>query len=243
MRKVIGLDRKIKREWLDGVLDRLATGSTASEARAFLHEILLSTHPGLAARQKTVGILLRTWLLPKPEHTEIRDDVLALVPSLCPRDRLWLHWGMTLLAYPFFRDTAASVGRLVKLQGHFTLAQLNRRLVESWGDRSTVLRASQRIVRSMVDWDVLAESGRGRFVIADPLTTKSKELQLWLLRAAHGSERSEELDARQLLQLPAIFPFRVTVGLGDLRRSQVFSIHRQGLDQDMIGLRRIAASG
>src|SRR5687767_4155325 len=116
-RKVIGFDRKIEKEWLDAVLDRFATGSTLAEARTSLHDLLSPTHPGKAARQKTLGILVRLWFLPVKDHAVIRNDVLELVPSLPARDRLWLHWGMATVTYPFFRDTAAAVGRLLKLQG------------------------------------------------------------------------------------------------------------------------------
>ena len=40
MRKVVGIDRKIKRAWLDAVLDRLAQTTDETELRAFLDERL-----------------------------------------------------------------------------------------------------------------------------------------------------------------------------------------------------------
>lgn len=235
-RKVIGFDRKIDREWLDAILDRVATGHDPAAARVFLHELLRPQHPANEARQKTVGILMRIWLLVEPEYRSHRDDALSMLRTVPSRDRLWLHWGMATLTYPLFRDTATAIGRLFKLQGDFTLAQLNRRLVESWGDRSTLKRAAQRIVRSMVQWGVLVDAGRGRFTPGKMRVAPSMELQLWLVGAAHLAEGAGELEFQQLMALPSLFPFEIGVGIGDLRRSRRFAIHRQGMDMDMVAV-------
>jgi hypothetical protein len=235
-RKVIGFDRKIEREWLDSVLDRVATTSDVAALRRFVQKLLEPHHPGVVARGKTATVVMRLWVLIPAEHQTVRDEAIALLPSLPAKDRLWLHWGMALLAYPLFRDTATAIGRLLKLQGDFTMAQLERRLVETWGDRSTLRRAAQRIVRSTVQWSVLTDLGHGKFAAAERQATSSKELQMWLLEASHLSETTSELESRQLVSLPTSFPFQITVSLADLRRSQVFTIHRQGLDMDMVAL-------
>ena len=74
-----------------------------------------------------------------------------------------------LATYPFFRDVAETLGRLLNLQGSVALSQVTRRVAESWGERSTVIRATQRVVRSMVEWGMLEESGeRGMFSAARP---------------------------------------------------------------------------
>jgi hypothetical protein len=235
-RKVIGFDRRIDREWLDSLLDRVATTSDVPALRQFVQQLLEPRHPGEVARGKTATVLMRLWVLVPAEHRTVHADAIALLPSIPAKDRIWLHWGMALLAYPLFRDAATAIGRLLKLQGDFTLAQLERRLVESWGDRSTLRRAAQRIVRSMVQWGLLHDLGRGKFTAAERLVTGSKEVQMWLLEASHLSEMGAELESNQLMNLPTSFPFKLTISVGDLRRSQVFTIHRQGLDMDMVAL-------
>ncbi|MFN9912713.1 MAG: hypothetical protein ACK53L_09015 [Pirellulaceae bacterium] len=70
------------------------------------------------------------------------------------------------------------------------------------------------------------------------MKSESTELQLWLLEALLTASESNEIEAQQLLRLPEVFPFAITIGLSDLRKSDYLAIHRQGLDMDMVGLNR-----
>jgi len=204
MTAVVGFDRKIKREWLDALLDRMAEEPNEDSVRSFLHQLLQREHPGETARGKTVTVLMRIWFFVPAEHEELRQNALELLKVIPAKDRIWLHWAMCLLAYPLFRDTANAVGRLLNLQHDITLGQIHRRLIDSWGERSTVTRAFQRVVRSMVEWNTLADAeARGHFTTAAALTTKSKPLQMWLLRVSHAAEGTEMIETAQLLRLPS----------------------------------------
>ncbi|WP_013627486.1 hypothetical protein [Rubinisphaera brasiliensis] len=235
MTAVVGFDRKLKLEWLDDLADQVAKGEDVSTLRTFLHERLEEDHPGETARGKSITVLMRIWVFVPDEHHEIREQAFELLKRINAKDRIWLHWGMCILAYPLFRDTATAIGRLLKLQDEFTLAQLQRRLIDSWGERSTVVRAFQRVVRSMVEWHTLEDADTpGHFRAPTKVTTKSKSLQIWFLRACHAATGKEMVEVDQLLSLPSSFPFKITVAKSDLRNSKDFSIHRQGLDMDMV---------
>lgn len=240
MSSVVGFDRKIKREWLDAIADRSAQDCDPIRLRRFLHELLKKDHPGAEARGKTTTVLMRIWALVPDAHRPLRDEAFRLLKVVPPGDRLVLHWGMMEVAYPLFRDTASAVGRLLKLQDDFTLAQVQRRLIEEWGERSTVTRAFQRVIRSMVEWHVLADGKtRGHFVAAPKLSSRSKPLQMWFLKACHLASDLEMIEADQLLSLPSSFPFRLTVSKADVRRCKDFEVHRHGLDLDLVSVTAI----
>ena len=63
-----------------------------------------------------------------------------------------------------------------------------------------------------------------------------KELQLWLLSAALLAHPSEELPFSELVRLPEFFPFRLTIGVQDVRESARFEVNRQGMSWDMVAL-------
>ena len=127
MRKVVGISQKIKRTWLDAVLDRLVQTTDEADLRTFLDHHLREALPGKASRAKTSGIILRIWSTIPRAHLALRDRAVALLPCISGQERVWLHWGMTALAYPFFRDTAEVVGRLLALQDDCTTAQVQAR--------------------------------------------------------------------------------------------------------------------
>src|SRR5208282_829195 len=80
---------------------------------------------------------------------------------------------------------------------------------------------------------------KGHFLLARKMTASTPDLQLWLLEALLGASTADEIEAQQLLRLPESFPFTLSVGVADLRRYEGFNIHRQGLDMDMVALRKV----
>ena len=154
------------------MLDRLVKTTDEGELRTFLDKHLKDELPGNESRAQTAGIILRIWSGIPPERVAAsgitcRGDA-SHVLSL---DRIWLHWGMTALAYPFFRDTAEVVGRLLALQDDFTSAQTQGRMLTTWGDRATTKEAAAKLINTLVDWEVLRSTrAKGHFLLARKMT-------------------------------------------------------------------------
>ena len=154
--------------------------------------------------------------------------------------RLAVHWGMTMAVYPFWNAVAAQVGRLLRLQGVATAAQVNRRVQEQYGERPTVARATQRVVRSFVDWGVLADTEtRGRYVAAEPCPVRAPALVAWLAEAAlHVQDGEPAAPVQELLGQPGLFPLRVSyvTARGLAAESPRLDVAQQGLDTEVVML-------
>jgi hypothetical protein len=230
----LGFDRRIRLDWLDATAGLMLRNPDPAAVRAGLHQSLAEAIPGTEARVKTITLLSRMWVSP-PLAPHLRDEALRLMPTLLPADRLWLHWGLSLLAFPFFRDVAATVGRLIQIQGTCTVGQVTDRMISVWGERSTLVRATQRALRSLVAWEVLAEqAARGSFAACPVRTTEPTALQVWLLDAALRAHQNEGVALAELLQLPELFPFNVTLTRYDLARLDRFELLVQGSGVDLV---------
>lgn len=237
----IGFDRRIDLAWLDAVAEQAAAGASAEPLFASIWKLLEGEVRGdkfNSARGKTATVLNHIWGEVPASAAALRGRAVAEFAQASAEERLALHWAMMVGTYPVFTDTAASIGRLLALQGSLTLAHLTRRLVAAWGERSTLQRATQRIVRSMVQWGVLRDTvDRGSYVLATRQRTVGPGIALLLIEALLIDAEETSVPLSQLTTHPALFPFALDLSASQVREVAQFQVHRQGLDTDFVELR------
>ena len=236
----LGLDRNLRLTWLDAAAAvaarRLNTTETQVALMAALEGEVLGTTPQ-SGRGKTVTVLRRIWYAVPPHAASLRNLALSLLPEGDVQDRLALHWGMLLVTHPFFADLALVAGRALALQGGFDRSYVLRRLADRWGDRSTLARAVPRVLASMSEWGVL-EHRDGQFAArACRLPVRTRHAAV-LLEATVLASPSHTSSLGALPSSPMLFPFEVQGGLDQVRTSDRFSIHREGMDVDVVSIRR-----
>lgn len=156
-RYVIGFDRRVTLPWRKRATSAVVPADSLAEARAQLLSVLredAGEEKDSDVRKNTVGVLTRLWVRVPPERRAQREHGLRLLERLEGRDRVMVHLGVAVASYPFFYDVASHLGCLIVLQ-----EMVSQRMAEQWGAHSTVRRALQRVVRSMVDWGCLCETG------------------------------------------------------------------------------------
>ena len=242
--KTVGFDRRIQLDWLDATAEWASQSMPVVEIRSRLDHLLerqIAGQGSHSARGKTITVLLHIWALVPDELRPLRDDALTLLCKRSGQDRLALHWGMCLSTYPFFRDVATATGRLLSLQGKAALSQITRRTAETWGERSTVLRAAQRIVRSLIDWQVLTETDeRGVFTSAPQIEIRNGDgISAWLVEAVLSNSERRARPLANVLTDSAFFPFVVRLSSRELAHSPRLEMFRQGMDQDVVMLKTL----
>jgi len=240
-RQAVGFDRPIDLSWLDAVAAKVAEGASPPEVRKYLYSVLEGAVSGdtkNSARGKTVTVLSHIWCLVPGTATSLRGRAVEQLGHAAAEERLAIHWAMMIGTYPFFTDTASAIGRLLSLHGSVAVSQLKRRLAETWGERSTIARAIPRIVRSMVEWGVLKDTGeKGVYAAAGDPSPVSDPVAELLVEALLIDSDQESMEVAQLLGHAALFPFGLSLSAHRLRSKSHFRMNRQGLDQDVVGLR------
>jgi hypothetical protein len=237
-RKTIGFDRRLALDWLEATASRVAAGDSLEEVRAGMWEYLEGKVSGdkfNSDRGKTMTVLTRIWAKVPPAVEPLKIRAVAAFQTSKARDHLALHWAMAIASYPIFSDVAATAGRLLTLQDTFSLAQLTNRMVAQWSERPVLVKSTQRIIRSLVDWGALTDTEtKGVYARAPKPLSVSGEIALLLCDALLLDNEHHALPANQLLDHPALFAFTHSLTLADLRGRNEFAIHKQGIDGDMV---------
>lgn len=236
-RLAVGYTQQIQLEWLDWAARMALVGMSDSDIRYELQNrlrplISVGGDDNHSNRGKVVGVLLRTWVKTPKELQDFRDDGLALLARLPATEHMALHWGMVAAVYPFFGTVVETVGRLTRLQGSVTLAQVIRRVQEVYGERESIERATQRVFYSLHDWGVLMNSAEwGTHVASPPRVISDQALSSWLIESALLTTGMTSISFRYAAQNPVLFPFALT--LARLLNERLI-IYRQAVDEDVV---------
>ena len=241
----IGFSQRIRLEWFEQTVNLILAGNNRLIISESLRDLLrdkisVGSESCRCNREKVITILLKTWLTVPHELEKLRDDGLEILRGLPRRDRIAVHWGMTQAAYPFWGAVALYAGRLLRLQGTAKASQVQRRVKEQYGERETVSRATQRVLRSFIDWGVLKETReKGVYAQGDQYPVEQPRLIAWLVEASLHARANGSAAITDLLDGPSIFPFRMSrVSAERLASlSPRLDALRHGLDDDLVMLR------
>ena len=238
-RRRIGFDRTIASEWLDAAVARVMSGEAPEATRKFLWKFLQDLEPGTtnnSSRGKTLTVLTRVWVSVPKQAEPLKHAALKCIAATSGEKRIGVHWAMVAGTHPFFLDVATFVGQLLKLHGQANRSQIKRRMTETWGDRSTLERTIQHVLRSMVQWGLLHSGDEQGSLIgrAQRINIENEVGQVLLHSVLLGHGKG--LPFSHLIDHPALFPFAVHVTARDLRQNRIFRLQRQGDQSDFVEL-------
>lgn len=218
----IGIKQVIRYEWMEKTSSMLLAGMDENSIRKELNEFI-KVHRGDGSEGNrsentckfVVSNLMKTWVSPENELIDFRDESLVLLRDY-PTKALAIHWAMISAAYPFWFNVALQTGRLLALQDQVTQHQIINRLKEQYGDRQTISRYAQYVLRSFVAWGVLKDSEcKGCYEKSTPLEIDNKDLAILLLEATLHTKSEGKGSLKILMNSPALFPFKLPVLNGD----------------------------
>ncbi len=239
MGKGIGFTQHVTLDWLDAAASYAASEGGQGAIRKKLENIIGQQLTSTVSARRTVDVLLHIWVKSAERAPRLHREAVQhyqqidLVP-----DRTWLHYGLSLAAYPFFHSVVSWIGRETRLSDEpFSPATITRRIMAERGQLGSIGRAVGQVLLSLSNWGFLLAGGKRHTYIAQykTFTTHSAALQAWLLACALYSSSNQEMAVHDLIGSPCLFPFQFTINANDLRRLG-FRVQRQGLNLDMVSL-------
>ncbi len=245
----VGFSQRVRLEWLEQTANLVLAGNDKQAVIHTLQEMLrdkvsVGGEAQRGNREKIITILLKVWVTTPDGLEPLCSSGLDLLTRLPRDEHIAVHWGMVTAVYPFWSVVATQVGRLLRLQGTASAAHVQRRIREQYGERETVARAARRILRSYLDWGVLAETGiKGIYTSATPLVIEDPVLITWLVEAMLHVRPGNSGPLKDVIDSPNLFPFRLKPAHAEslLAASANLDVHRHGLDDTLVMLRKPSA--
>ncbi len=248
----VGYSQRIRLEWFEYTVNLILEGKDKTAINLALQEFLTDkVSVGGSAkgcnREKIISILRTVWLTPSNELEVLRNtglNFLSIRPSLSiPNDlSIVIHWGMVTATYSFWSAVASHTGRLLKLQGFASASQIQRRIRELYGERETVSRATQRVLRTYIDWGALQETGtKGVYAPKPAIVVNDPRVIAWLIEAVLYVRVNRSAPLKELFDNPGLFPIRIKPIPAEslMAVSPRLDLFRHGLDSELIMLKKL----
>lgn len=235
MKKPVGFDQKVTLDQLELALREALHGTDIQTVYQVLDQVLEQDVKGRKSRKNTVTILVKIWYRVHPEHVALRQRALELSATLHPAERLILHWGMALLAYPFFRDVAHEMGTLLAIQGEVGSGQIGRKIKELYGDRRKVEVAISAVLGSMKAWGVVEAGTNHVYRQRGPYAVERPELKGWLAEVLLHAYGQQWMAMELIPSAPTLFPFQFHLQPNELEKTTL-QLARQGGNVTMVGM-------
>jgi len=190
---------------------------------------------GKESGMKTASQIRHLWLDPGDKNQFLRD--LAIQSGIAEdlTARSILHLGMATNVFPLFREVCGVVGRLTGLQGICNRQEVCQRVMEKYGNPTSVPRMVDRVFQTLIDWQFIEKAGTvnkiRRIEIADPA------LGGWFLGALLFSQPERQLALPDLQTLPERLGIRVKNEREVIRETPNLYVIRDGTAGERVGLR------
>lgn len=234
MNKAVGFDQKIQLSHLDITAQELRY-TEKKDMYAKLDEYLRSDIKGDKSRKNAITMLMKIWCMVEPEYQELQGEALQAFPQASAQERILLHWGLTLLAYPFFKCVIEEMGNLLKLQNEVSSQQLNRRIKLLYGDRRRVEVAVSAVLGSLKAWGLIEHKGKNIYTLPGRINVEGSFFKNWILEVLLRVSEYNIMPVDMLNSQAAFFPFEFEVSITELDGTRI-KVDRQGLDQFMLSL-------
>lgn len=238
LNKNIGFNRNVKLDWLNTIASLVSESLDIQEIRTRLESIMRDVE-GVETKRKNIDILVNIWLKSEEIAPNLYYEAKNLyIRIINPIDRIWLHYGLTLIYYAYFREVAMLVGQISRYEDEFTKIMVKEKLISSRGELGSLERSLRYVLSSMKDWGVLLMGKNQSKYVANRriFRTNDMDLESWLLACALYAHPASQLAFEDLIRLPELFPFIFQLGVDQIRVMNKFNVYRQGAGLIMVEL-------
>lgn len=232
--KFVGFLKQVKLEWLNLTAEELKKGNDRKTIRRFLKDYISNFYQSQNTVKKVVAILMRTWVDVK--YKNIRDFALALYDNVKEEEKIALHYGLMMIAFPIFNDTVSLIGKALYLNDRFKLKNIRNKICENWGERQTIKYSFNRIIMSLKEWGLIENEKVGIYESGRKIIIENPRVKAFLLACYLIAQNRDYIDLVEAENLYLFFPFSYSLNLTELSNQNVLTKNNIG-SSIVIGVR------
>ena len=229
--KPVGFDQKIQFQYLDFLANALGT-SKPIKLYEVLDDKLLGIIKGTMSRKHVITILMKIWVGVESEVEFIRDSIIKEYPYLSSDEKRCVHYCLTCIAYPFYREQMNYLGKYLKMADTVKSKMLVSQMKSLYGDRRRVEVASSAVFSSSKDWGIITMDKPGVYsAIENRLTINDKLVKNLLIEVLmeHLSTNTVSIEMVNASALFFAFDYHITIGDIDTKRFTIINNIRDTL--------------
>lgn len=238
MTKPVGFDQRLILHHLDYTALK-AKEFPRKEMYPVLDGFMRDDIAGAKSRKNAITMLMKIWYLVDKDLMPLREQVLDDFNKFNHEERLLIHWGMTMVAYPFFKDVAHELGRLFQLQDTVTSRSIGQRMKSSYGNRRRVEVATSAVLASMRSWGIIVSAKGGENSKGKPNVITNSSLQSFYIQILLRLLGNNSIQMEVVQNHPLFFPFDFDLDMLKLRKDKNLTFFNQGMD-DLVVERNIS---
>lgn len=222
--KAVGFDQKILLHQLDFAAQKV-NKIPIKEMHQFLDEFLMSDIQGAASRRCAHAIIIKIWWSVEENHQLIRDFAHHIYPSLNKREKTLLHWCMTCLAYPFFKEQVNFLGKQFRMADDVRSRIVLAEMKNLYGDRRRVEVATGAVFSTIKNWELVCMNSPGNYQLPnEKLVIHSPQLKQLMVEVLMDHLDTNSVTIEMINNSAIFFPFDYHIGIGDIVEQKRFTI-------------------
>lgn len=220
----IGADRFLALKWANYAFELSQTDQDPDRLYGSLRKYLDYEIEGDVSSRKTSNQLRRMWLT--------RDDnlkALRLATLSLPYDKFsdylpLLHFGMAMNIFPVYRETARTLGILERIIDPIPKQSIIDRVLETFGNTSSVPRIVYRVLQTLVDWGFIHDING--YIELESIIIENDEFSEWFIIAILSLYSPSGLSISEINFVPEMIKIQINNLRYIIQHSTLFYLDR-----------------
>ncbi|MEQ6050784.1 hypothetical protein U2I53_17150 [Lysinibacillus capsici] len=222
--KAVGFDQRISIKHLDIAVKEISINPLKEIYKNLDNELSFDIK-GEKSRKNAITMIMKIWYFVEPKYESLRNKYLKEYPTLLKKEKLLVHWCMTCLAYPFFKEQVNFLGKQLRMADDVRSRIVLAAMKNLYGDRRRVEVATGAVFSTIKNWNLVNTVSQGNYQLPnEKLEIHSPQLKQLMVEVLMDHLETNSVTIEMINNSAIFFPFDYHIGIGDIAEQKRFTI-------------------